>query len=420
MKADGPCDGAVRNAHHEQGDRIMQSFAYHSPTKLHFGVGVGAVADHMADELTSSGCKTALVVTGGGSVRRNGAFDAVLKALEAASVRAVEISGIEPNPRVTSVDRATALCRAEGVDLVVAVGGGSTMDASKAICAAAGHDGPAWDLVLDNSLVTDALPLMTVNTIAATGSEYDNSAVISNIETNEKLPLASDLLWPVVSFIDPAYTITVPARQTVEGSCDTMSHFMEQYFVKDISPVAEGLIEGILRTVIRNTPVVLENPGDLDARSELLWASTLGCNGIAALGSQASGWPCHAIEHEVSARYDITHGIGLAILTPRLLRYFLEKDPEFLDRFAGFAERVMGLRADEFDSCEALAEAGLVKLEAFYKSIGVPSGLAELGIDDTHFEAMAEHIEKHWFSPLEGFPVPFTREDVVEVLKRSL
>ena len=382
----------------------MQSFAYHSPTKLHFGVGVGAVADHMADELTSSGCKTALVVTGGGSVRRNGALDAVLKALEAAGVRAVEISGIEPNPRVTSVDRATALCRAEGVDLVVAVGGGSMMDASKAICAAAGHDGPAWDLVLDNSLVTDALPLMTVNTIAATGSEYDNSAVISNIETNEKLPLASDLLWPVVSFIDPAYTITVPARQTVAGSCDTMSHFMEQYFVKDISPVAEGLIEGILRTVIRNTPVVLENPGDLDARSELLWASTLGCNGIAALGSQASGWPCHAIEH------DITHGIGLAFLTSRLLRYFLEKAPEFLDRFAGFAERVMGLRADEFDSCEALAEAGLVKLGAFYKSVGVPAaGLAELGIDNTHFEAMAEHVEKHWFAPLEAFPVPFTR-----------
>ena len=251
----------------------------------------------MADELTSRRYKTALVVTGGGSVRRNGELDAVLKALEAAGVRVVEFSGIEPNPRVTSVDRAAALCRAEGVDLVVAVGGGLTMDASKAICAAAGHDGPAWDLVLDNSLVTDALPLMTVNTIAATGSEYDNGAVISNIETNEKLPLVSDLLWPVVSFIDPTYTITVSARQTVAGSCDIMSHYLEQYFVKDISPVAEGLIEGILRTVIRNTPVVLENPADLDARSELLWASTLGCNGIAALGSQASGWPCHAIEH---------------------------------------------------------------------------------------------------------------------------
>lgn len=296
----------------------MQSFAYHSPTKLHFGVGVGAVVDHMADELTSSGCKTALVVTGGGSVRRNGELDAVLKALEAAGVRVVEFSGI--NPRVTSVDRAAALCRAEGVDLVVAVGGGLTMDASKAICAAAGHDGPAWDLVLDNSLVTDALPLMTVNIIAATGSEYDNGAVISNIETNEKLPLVSDLLWPVVSFIDPTYTITVSARQTVAGSCDIMSHYLEQYFVKDISPVAEGLIEGILRTVIRNTPVVLENPADLDARSELLWASTLGCNGI----------------------------------------------------------------------------------------------------DNTHFEAMAEHIEKHWFAPLEAFPVPFSRKDVVEVLKRSL
>ena len=171
----------------------MQSFTYHSPTKLHFGVG--AVADHMADEVASRGCKVALVVAGGGSVRRNGALDAVLKALEAAGVRAVEFSGIEPNPRVTSVDRAAALCRAEGVDLVIAVGGGSTMDASKAICAAARHDGPAWDFVLDNSLVKDALPLMTVNTIAATGSEYDNGAVISNIETNEKLPLVNDLLW---------------------------------------------------------------------------------------------------------------------------------------------------------------------------------------------------------------------------------
>lgn len=396
----------------------MQSFSYFSPTKLHFGIG--AVADHMADEISSRGFKTALVVTGGGSVRRNGSLDAVLTALKAAGARAVEFSGIEPNPRVTSVDRAAALCREEGVDLVIAVGGGSTMDTSKAICAAVKHDGPAWDLVLDNSLVKDALPLMTVNTIAATGSEYDNSAVISNLETNEKLPLASEHLWPVVSFLDPAYTTTVPARQTVAGSCDIMSHFLEQYFVKDISPVAEGLIEGILRTVIRDTPVVLDNPADLDARANLLWSSTLGCNGIAALGSQGSGWPCHAIEHEVSAWYDITHGIGLAILTPRLLRFFLEKDAGFLPRFAGFAERVMGLRVGDYASREALAEAGLVKLEAFYKSLGVPAGLSELGITDEHFEAMADHIVNHWFAPLEAFPVPFAKADVVEVLKRSL
>ena len=287
----------------------MNNFIYHNPTKLVFGKGQIARLGKLipAD-------KKIMITFGGGSVRRNGALDAVLKALEAAGVRAVEISGIEPNPRVTSVDRAAALCRAEGVDLVVAVGGGSTMDALKANCAAAGHDGPAWDLVLDNSLFTDALPLMTVNTIAATGSEYDNSAVISNIETNEKLPLASDLLWPVVSFIDPAYTITVPARQTVAGSCDTMSHFMEQYFVKDISPVAEGLIEGILRTVIRNTPVVLENPADLDARSELLWASTLGCNGIAALGSQLSGLglalPRHRARGERQVRPHARHRSG--------------------------------------------------------------------------------------------------------------
>lgn len=396
----------------------MQSFSYYSPTKLHFGAG--AVQAHMADEVAARGFKTALVVTGGGSVRRNGSLDAVLAALSGAGVRAVEFSGIEPNPRVTSVDRAAEVCRREGADLVVAVGGGSTMDAAKAICAAAKFDGPAWTLVLDNSLVKDALPLMTVNTIAATGSEYDNGAVISNIETNEKLPLMSDHLWPVVSFLDPAYTVTVPPRHTVAGSCDAMSHFLEQYFVKDISPVAEGLIEGILRTVMRDTPAVLDNPADLDARANLLWASTLGCNGIAALGSRGSGWPCHAIEHEVSAWYDITHGIGLAILTPRLLRFFLEKDAGFLPRFAGFAERVMGLAPTEFDSKEALAQAGIAALEGFYKSIGIPAGLSELGITDEHFEDMAEHIVAHWVAPLEAFPVPFTKADVVEVLRRSL
>ncbi len=396
----------------------MQSFSYYSPTKLHFGAG--AVQAHMANEVAARGFKTALVVTGGGSVRRNGSLDAVLAALSAAGVRAVEFSGIEPNPRVTSVDRAAEVCRREGADLVVAVGGGSTMDAAKAICAAAKFDGPAWTLVLDNSLVKDALPLMTVNTIAATGSEYDNGAVISNIDTNEKLPLMSDLLWPVVSFLDPTYTVTVPPRHTVAGSCDAMSHFLEQYFVKDISPVAESLIEGILRTVMRDTPVVLDNPADLDARANLLWASTLGCNGIAALGSRGSGWPCHAIEHEVSAWYDITHGIGLAILTPRLLRFFLEKDAGFLPRFQGFAERVMGLAPSEFDSKEALAQAGIGALEAFYKSIGIPAGLSELGITDEHFEDMADHIVAHWVAPLEVFPVPFTKADVVEVLRRSL
>lgn len=396
----------------------MQSFSYYSPTKLYFGTD--AVKENMAREITSRGFKTVLVVTGGGSVKRNGSLDAVLAALETAGVRVLSFEGIEPNPRVTSVDRAADVCRSENVDLVVAVGGGSTMDAAKAICAAAKFAGPAWSLVLDNSLVTDALPLMTVNTIAATGSEFDSGAVISNIETNEKLPILNDNLWPVVSFLDPAYTVTVPARHTVAGSCDIMSHYLEQYFVKDISPVAEGLIEGVLRTVIRDTLVVLDKPADLDARANLLWASTLGCNGIAALGSQGSGWPCHAIEHEVSAWYDITHGVGLAILTPRLLRFFLEKDAAFLPRFAGFAERVMGLNAADFDSTEALAEAGLAALEAFYKTIGIPAGLSELGIKDEHFEAMAEHIVAHWFAPLEAFPVPFTKADVVEVLTHSL
>lgn len=396
----------------------MRPFVYHSPTKLIFGLD--CLKDNLSAEIQRLGAKKVLLTYGGGSIKRTGVYDKVQSELQKAGCTVFELSGIEPNPRVTSVDKGAQICKDNQVDLVLAVGGGSTMDASKAICAAACYDGAAWDLVLDFSKIKKALPLFTVNTIAATGSEYDNSGVITNWDTKEKLPIASEHLWPAVSFLDPSFTYTVPASQIVAGSCDIMSHFFEAYFVRALSPIAQGLIEAAERTVLQYTKVVLDDPQNYEARSKLLWTSSLGCNGFATLGNDPTLFPCHAIEHEVSAYYDITHGIGLAIITPHLLRYFLEKDASMAPRFVTFATNIMELKREDFASEASLIEAALTKLEQFYRSLGVPAGLKELGVTDEHFAAMAHHIDTHWFGPLSAFVVPFTEADVVEVLKRSL
>ena len=396
----------------------MQAFEYFSPTKLVFGLD--CIKSNLSQEIKNRGYHKVLMTYGGGSIKRNGLYDLVKAELAAADCTVLELGGIEPNPRVTSVDAGAQICKEQGVDLVLAVGGGSTMDASKAICAAACYAGSAWDLVLDGSKIKAALPLFTINTIAATGSEYDSAGVITNWDTKEKLPIGSPLLWPLVSFLDPSLTYTVPANQTIAGSCDMMSHFFEAYFVRDLSPIAQGLIEAAERIAITYTPIALKEPTNYDARAKLLWASTLGCNGFANLGSSATIFPCHAIEHEVSAYYDITHGIGLAILTPRLLRFWLEKDPSVAPRYVDLATNIFGLRRENYESESALIEAGLKALEDFYASLGVPSGLSKLGVTNEHFAAMAEHIRTHWLASFEYCYVPMNNEDIVTVLERSL
>ena len=397
----------------------MHSFQYHSPTKLVFGLD--CLKDNLSAEIIKRGYHKILITYGGGSIKRNGVYDQVMAELKKTQAEVFEFSGIEPNPRVTSVQKAADLCKDKGIDLVLAVGGGSTMDASKHICAATFYDGAAWDLVLDNSKITKALPLFTVNTIAATGSEYDAGGVITNWETKEKLAISADCLWPEVSFLDPSFTYSVPAYQTIAGSCDMISHYFEWYFVRDLNPITQGLIEACLRTAIKNTPIALQEPNNYEARAELLWTSTLGCNGFTGLGNSPTIYPCHAIEHEVSAYYDITHGIGLAIIAPHLLRFFYEKDPSTAYRLVDLATNVMGLKKEDYASEAALIEAGLSALTKFYQDIGVPQGLASLGVSNEHFKAMAEHIKLHWTeAALNICFVPLTTEDIVAILEHSL
>lgn len=387
----------------------MDSFELYLPTRLIYGADS---IEKMTETVAAYGRK-ALIVYGGGSVVRTGLLDRVKKAL--ADVTLVEFSGIEPNPRVTSVNAAAKVAKEEGVDFVVAVGGGSVMDAAKAICAAAKYEGDAWDLVVDSSRIKDALPLFTVLTNAATGSEYDAAGVITNLQTNEKLPISSPLLFPKASFCDPAVSTTVSAWHTAAGAADILSHTFEQYLVMQGNDVSDGFCETILKTVIKNTPICLREPQNIEARAALMLASSFGCCGLLAIGNTPSPWPCHGIEHEVSAWHDITHGVGLAIITPHWMRYSLNE--QTAPRFAQYAVNVWKL--DPTLDTMTLANAAIDKTAEFFASIGIPQRLSDVGVDDTHFEAMADHIPTCWW-PLSQALRPIDKAGILEILRASL
>lgn len=387
----------------------MHSFELYLPTRLIYG---SDCFDKMAGATAGYG-KKALFLYGGGSVVKSGVLARVKAALP--GIEAVDFGGIEPNPRIESIRRAIEVCRQEKVDFIVALGGGSVLDASKAIAAGFYYEGDAWDLVLDHSKIGRALPIFAVLTLAATGSEYDGAGVITNAATQEKLFLGAPNLFPVASFCDPSISCTVPKWHTAAGAADIMSHVFEQYLVKDSNEISDGFCEAALRTVIHNAPKAIENPNDLEARSQLMLASSFGCCGLYAIGNTPSPWPCHGIEHEVSAFYDITHGAGLAILTPHLMRYALTD--ETAPKFAQYGVNVWGL--DKSAGVRENAEKAIELTAEFFEKIGMPKRLSELGVDDSHFEEMADHVIKFWW-PLEGAFRPMDKAAIISVLKAAL
>lgn len=388
----------------------MQNFSYCTPTKVHFGKGS---IEQLHDEVVAIG-KKVLLVYGGSSIKKSGLYDTVKQKLSDCQI--FEVAGVEPNPRVTSVRQGAEICKKEGIDVVLAVGGGSVLDCSKAICAAAVYDGDAWDLVLDASKVKAALPLVTVLTLSATGSEYDWGCVISNLETNEKLALCTPYLFPRVSILDPEYTYSVPASQIAAGAADIMSHIYEQYFCSETNLISDGLCETILRTIIDSAPKLLKDPKDYNARAQMMWASSLACNGICSLGNGVMPWPAHALEHELSAYYDITHGVGLAILTPRLMRFALNE--KNVERLCHYGKAVFGL-AEQDDRFAMANKAIELTEEFFFKTMGIPSTLTALNIGEEHIDAMAEHALK--FDPaLPQCMEPINLEDIKRIYRDCL
>ena len=385
----------------------MLPFELNLPTRLVFGKGIIA---GLSDTVHSFG-RRVLLVYGGGSVRKIGLLDEVKTRL--ADTVITELSGIEPNPKIASVREGVRLCRENAVDVIVALGGGSVIDAAKGIAAGACFTGDIWDLVKKKAPVTRALPVIAVLTLAATGSEYDGCSVLSNPETREKLSLKSPLLFPAVSFCDPAYTVT--AHQTAAGACDILSHVFEQYFVADGNDITDSLCEALMRTVIRYTPIALKHPDDLQARGELMAASSFGCCGLLAMGRTMSPWPCHGIEHELSAFYDITHGTGLAILTPHWMRWTLNDITA--PRFAQYGVRVWGLPAT--DDVLATARRAIDRTADFFRAVGMPATLREVGITDKYFETMADHLAEIR-RPMEKSFRPMDKAGILAVLRAAL
>lgn len=385
----------------------MKNFEFYVPTDVLFGKGQ---ENNLPGKLKAFG-KKILMTYGGGSVKRSGLYDRLMALLKDFDV--YELGGVEPNPRVSTVNRGVEICKREGIDLILAVGGGSTIDCSKAIAAGAYYDGDAWDLVTGKAAITSALPIAVVLTIAATGSEMDCAAVISNEETEEKLLMGHPLLLPRVSVLNPENTFSVPAYQTAAGSADMMSHILESYFDQEEAFVPDAISEGLLRAVIKYTPIAIQDPENYEARAQLMWTSSLALNGLVTTGKNFM-WSCHYIEHELSAHYDITHGAGLAMLTPKWMRYVLSD--KTVDKFYTYAVNVWGVEpsADKF----AVANAGIDATENFFRSIGMPMTLGEFHIDGAKFEEMAEKAVA--VGHLNGAYVPLNKGDVVKILELCL
>ncbi len=387
----------------------MQNFDYMTPTRLIFGRD--AIAK-LPEVMTQFG-KKVLLTYGGGSIKKIGLYQKVLELLKGYDI--VELPGIQPNPKYDpSVLDGVRLCKEHNVDVILSVGGGSVLDCSKAIAAGAKYDGDPWDLISYKVKAKAALPIVDIITLAATGSEYDCGGVISRTETNDKIGYIDPLLFPVVSILDPVYTFTVSKKQTAAGIADAMNHTIEQYFVEDSTLLNDGFCESMLRSLMINGRKCLENPEDYTARAEMMLACTYGCNGILALGNSYSGWPCHGIEHALSAYYDITHGEGLAIITPRWMRHILSE--RTMDRFVKYGINVFGI--DPTLPKQEIAKKAIDATYEFFQSINIPMHLREVGIDDSRIDEMAHHIAVN--EGLDKAYAPLTEQDIKEILLESL
>ena len=393
---------------------MVDPFIYCNPTKVYFGHDA---MSHIHEELPRWG-KNVLLVYGGGSIKESGIYDKVVDEIRKAGVSAYEISGVKPNPELPLAVKGARFCREAGIDLILAVGGGSVIDTAKVIAGSALYEGDPWELVKSRAQISRALPLLAIPTMAATGSEMNSCAVITNPDTHEKLGWTTEALRPKVSFLDPKNTFTVPPAQTAFGSADILSHILEVYLNRaEGFDAMDGFMESMMRSVIRWAPLAMADGANEEARANLLWDSEWAINDLIDRGHSVS-WSCHALEHELSAFYPVPHGLGLAILTPAFMEYVLNEDTA--PRLAHFAVRVMGVKEGKNEM--KTARKGIKKLRKFFrKALSLPGSLSEIGMDDALFEDMAAHAMawKGEDGILHGFS-PLTEEDLLAIYRKAL
>lgn len=389
----------------------MNSFIYDIPTRVYFGENQ---LGNLGAELSKYG-KRVLLTYGGGSIKKIGLYEKIVEEIKKAGLELFELSGIEPNPRVSSVNAGADICKKENIDVLLAVGGGSVIDCTKFIGAAAFYDGDAWDILTQKVQVEKCLPIIDVLTLAATGSEMDCGGVISNPETKDKIGLLFPVMQPKVSFLDPTNTYTVSKYQTACGAADMFNHILEVYFnMNQDLYMLDTVMEGLMKTIIKFAPVAMAEPENYEARANLMWTSSWAINGFVN-GGKMQAWSCHPMEHELSAIYDITHGLGLAILTPRWMEYTL--DETTVSKFYQFGCNVFGIdpKLDPMDVAKKSIE---MVSEFLFNTLELQNTFTEIGIDTSNFEVMASKAVT--LGGLAYAFKPLNEDDVVNIFKMCL
>lgn len=392
----------------------MQAFKYYAPTYVAFGPD----SELRTGELVKKyGGTKVLVHYGGGSVVRSGLLDRVCKSLEEAGVAYVTLGGVVPNPRVSLVRKGIELCRQEGVDFLLAVGGGSVIDSMKAISVGVPYEGDVWDFYTRKAFNKECLPTSCVLTIPAAGSEMSDGSVITNDEGGLKKDYCIDEFRCKFAILNPVLTYTLPAWQTACGATDMMMHTQERYFSKDDDmDITDNIAEAAIRTVMNSVRIVLNDPENYRHRAQLMWAGSLMHNDLTGCGTSGD-WATHNLEHELSGMFDVSHGAGLAALWGSWARYVLNENPT---RFARFAVNVMGV-ANDFNDTIGTALRGIERMEEFYRSIGMPTNIHDLigkEITDAEIEEMADKCSNYGKNTV-GCLKPLTREDMVNIYKMA-
>ena len=386
----------------------MRNFEFHNPSKVYFGKGE---VDKLG-ELVKGIAKNVLLVYGKSSIKRMGLYDKVMKQLNDNNINVIELSGVDPNPRVETVREGQKLCKENNIDLVLAVGGGSVIDCSKAIGLAAKYDGDPWDIYSYKHRQIESVPVASILTLSATGSEMNRGSVISNPDTNDKNGYGSPESYPVFSILDPENTYSVSKYQTGCGIVDTLTHVYELYFDNTQNDLNNRICEAIMKTVIKHGPIALEDPNNYEARAELMFGSTLALNGLTGFGKMWDGFN-HTTEHVLSAHWDIAHGAGLAVTGANWMKYIL--DESTVDKFYDFAVNVWEIEpaGNKMD----VAKKGIDKVWEFYKSIGMPVTLKEVGIEKPDLDMVAKQATR--YGDVGNF-MKLSTEDVKQILTNAL
>lgn len=382
----------------------MDNFTFFNPTTIDFGTGK---EQQIGQHLAAHGIKKVLLTYGSERIKRDGLFASVTQSLATQGIAFVEFGGIVSNPVISTVREAIALARTHQVEAVLAVGGGSVLDSAKAIAAGVRYDGDVWDLFIGKGAINAALPIFDILTLAATGSEMNNGAVVTNEETKEKFAIGSPHTFPKVSIVNPALMQTVSRDYLVYSAADIIAHSIEGYFTAKVQPRFQSrLVEAIIKTVIETTETLLADPVDYDARAQFAWASTQALNGLIYSGTAGFSYPNHMIEHSLSALFNVPHGAGLSVVMPAWMKWYQSRNPE---QFKRFAQEIFGLDT---------AEQGIAALEKWFDKIGTPTRLSQLGITEAKLPATIENVlgNAKWF----GIADIYTRDVVVTILKNAL